>query len=429
MLSINKLRKRNISSSNTNNSDDIHSQYIEDYQLYFDNALNKTKYKDYYDEKLLGECILLDVSTSNLINGDEKYLTTLPNDNLFIGQILELSFQDNDIEHWLLTDKEHLAILSHKKFKVRPCNYILKWMYKGVLYKIPCIVSNQTKYTLGVSTQVAGISEGSSRYQILMSFNYISKVIDEGQRFIFNNNAWKTTQVDFISDKGLLSILLGQDSINTEIDNTDLEVAGYYANKHTYTYNIPTSFEVSKDNAYQLLYSIKDEIGKDFDYSLVTATTTTNNTLVNITNNKGIITIKGIGIGTGSIKLSVPIGETTKDFNINFEVKAIVPDKITYDPDFSQGTMIKQYVTDVVTISRFKNGIQDNTLKINYSFDTNTQTLINSKKIIITKVSDSSFTIKNALVTVKTIIYVTVNDVDTGTKVLDNFPLTLINGI
>lgn len=427
MVSINKLRKRNLS-SNTNNSDDIYSQYIEDYQLYFDNALNKTKYKDYYDEKLLGECILLDVSTSNLINGDEKYLTTLPNDNLCIGEILELSFQDNDIEHWLLTDKEHLAILSHKKFKVRPCNYILKWMYKGVLYKIPCIVSNQTKYTLGVSTQVAGISEGSSRYQILMSFNSISKVIDEGQRFIFNNNAWKTTQVDFISDKGLLSILLGQDSINTEIDNTDLEVAGYYANKHTYTYNIPTSFEVSKDNTYQLLYSIKDETGKDFDYSLISVTTT-NNTLVNITNNKGIITIKGVGIGTGSIKLSIPIGETTKDFDINFEVKAVVADKITYEINFSQGTSIKQYVTSILTVTKYLNGIKDSVPKISYSFDTLGQTLIANKKIIVTQTGDNLLSIKNALINTTNVVYLSVIDSVSGEKILDNEPITFIKGI
>ena len=428
MLSINKLRKRNLG-SNINNSDDIHSQYVEDYQLYFDNALNKTKYKDYYEEKLIGECILLDVSTSNAINGDEKYLTTLPNDNLSIGQILELSFQDNDIEHWLLTDKEHLAILSHKKFKVRPCNYILKWMYKGVLYKMPVIVSNQTKYTLGVSTQVAGISEGASRYQILTSYNDFSKVIDEGQRFIFNNNAWKTTQVDFISEKGLLSILLGQDSINTEIDNTDLEVAGYYANKHTYTYNIPTSFEVSKDNAYQLLFSIKDETGKDFDYSLVTATTT-NNTLVSITNNKGVITIKGIGIGTGNIKLSVPIGEITKDFDISFEVKAIVADKITYDPDFSQGTMIKQYVTSILTVTKYLNGIKDLTVpKISYSFDTLGQTLIANKKIIVSQTGDNLLSIKNALINTTTIVHLSVVDSVSGEKILDNEPITFIKGI
>jgi hypothetical protein len=56
----------------------------------------------------------------------------------------------------------------------------------------------------------------------------------------------KVTQIDYVSNKGLLSILLGQTAINYEVDNLDLEIANYKTVNHTYTYNIPTSFEVSK---------------------------------------------------------------------------------------------------------------------------------------------------------------------------------------
>jgi hypothetical protein len=112
MSSLNKLRKRN---NKTNYSDDIYSQYIEDYQLYFDSVLNKTDYIDYYNEAINGKCIILDVSFNNANNGDEKYITTLPNSNLYIGQILSLKFED-DIKFWLITEKEHLAIPSHDKF-------------------------------------------------------------------------------------------------------------------------------------------------------------------------------------------------------------------------------------------------------------------------------------------------------------------------
>jgi hypothetical protein len=262
-----------------------------------------------------------------------------------------------------------------------------------------------------------------------MSNNDNTKTIKVGQRFLFNDGAWKVTQIEYISSKDCIrSILLGQDSINTEIDDIDNEVAGAYENKHTYTYDIPTNFEVSNGSEYTINYSIKDETGKDFDYSLVTVTTS-DNTLVQVTNNNGVISLKGLAVGTGSIKISIPIGSTSKDFDIAFEVKEVVVDKVEYKTNFSQGTTIKQYVTNLVTITRLINGVQDNTLKINYSFDSNAQSLIDSKKIIVTKVSDLSFNIKNALVNVKTTIYLTVNDTDKGTKILDNFPLVLTSGI
>jgi hypothetical protein len=311
----------------------------------------------------------------------------------------------------------------------KECNHLFKWMYKGVLHTAYGIGTNQTKNILGIDSIQAGIIESDSRYNIQMSNNDNTKTIKVGQRFLFNDGAWKVTQIEYISTKDCIrSILLGQDSINTEIDDVDNEIAGASINKHTYTYDIPTNFEVSKDNTYNLVFSIKDENGKDFDYSLVTVTTT-NNTLVQVSNTNGVISVKGLAVGSGTIKLSVPIGSTSKDFDILFEVKEVVADKIEYKYDFKQGTAIKQYVTDLVTITRLINGVQDNTLKVNYSFDSNAQSLIDSKKIIVTKVSDLSFNIKNALITVPTTIYLTVNDVDKGTKVLDNFPLVLTSGL
>ena len=103
MTSINKLRKRNLSSS-TNSTDDIYGQYLSDYQLYFDNALNKTKYKDKYNNNINGECVLLDVSNNNDKNGDEKWITTLPNSNIEFLSFISLDFAKDLTQYWVVED-------------------------------------------------------------------------------------------------------------------------------------------------------------------------------------------------------------------------------------------------------------------------------------------------------------------------------------
>jgi hypothetical protein len=277
----------------------------------------------------------------------------------------------------------------------KECNHLFKWMYKGVLHTAYGIGTNQTKYTLGTDSIQAGIIESDSRYNIQMSNNDNTKTIKVGQRLLFNDGAWKVTQIEYISTKDCIrSILLGQDSINTEIDDVDNEIAGAFVNQHTYTYDIPTSFEVSNGSEYTINYSIKDENGKDFDYSLVTVTTD-DNTLVQVTNNNGVISVKGLAVGTGSVKLSVPIGSTSKDFDIAFEVKEVVVDKVEYKTNFSQGTTLKTYMSTTASISKFVNSIVDSSAVINFTLDSIGTTLLNAGNISITRKTNTSFQIKN----------------------------------
>ena len=307
--------------------------------------------------------------------------------------------------------------------KMKRCNYNLKWMYNGNLYETMSIITNQTKYTLGISTIVAGITEGDSRYVITLPYNSKTKNIKVGQRFIFNSNAWKATQTDFVSEVGIMSVLLGQDSINNEIDNTDLEIAGYYANKHTYVYDIPTSINVEKYKSINLVYSIKDETGKEFDYSLVTVKNTSN--LIQVDNNKGVISIKGLDIGTGSITLSVPSGEVSKEFAINFEVKSVVPDKIEYKVISSNAYTFIKMVGAEISVQKLINGVADTTLKVDYKVPTNIQTLITNGSLSITTKSDNSIYIRNKSVTTPTTFVIEFFDKATNSKICESPTITL----
>jgi hypothetical protein len=118
---MNKLRKRTL---NTSGDDNISNQYMEDYKLYFDNALNKTKYQDKYNSNINGECVILDVSEFNQKNGDEKWITTLPNSNIELLSVIALDFGKNITNYWIVEDKEELAIKSHDKFKISPLYHL-----------------------------------------------------------------------------------------------------------------------------------------------------------------------------------------------------------------------------------------------------------------------------------------------------------------
>ena len=303
------------------------------------------------------------------------------------------------------------------------CNQLLKWMFKGNLYSTQSIVTNQTKYTLGMDVLVSGISEADSRFQVQLPYNNITKNIAIGQRFIFNDGAWKVTQTDRVSEEGLYNLLLGQDSINPELDDVDNEIAGAFANKHTYTYDIPTSINVEKDKSINLVYSIKDEIGKEFDYSLVTVKNTSN--LIQVDNNKGVISIKGLDIGTGSITLSVPSGEVSKDFVINFEVKSVVADKIDYIVTSSNAYTFIKMVGSQISVQKLINGVADTTLQVDYKVPTNIQTLITNGSLSITTKSDNSIYIRNKSVTTLTTFVIEFFDKATNNKIAETPTITL----
>lgn len=147
MVSIHDLKNRK---NNQLIDNSIYNQYIQDYKYYFDNTLNKCTYVDKYDTTIKGECVLLDVSNYNQIEGDEKYITTLPDSKIELGTILKLNFAKNETESWFVYDTENLAIPSHKKFKLSPRNFegFLRTKYDAEQSIDTKIKNNETDLTL-----------------------------------------------------------------------------------------------------------------------------------------------------------------------------------------------------------------------------------------------------------------------------------------
>ena len=150
-----KLKNRN-SSHNQSNKNGIYNQYIQDYKYYFNNALNKCKYSNKYNRELSGECIILDVSTFNQKNGDEKYITTFPNSKLQIGDVIELEFAKDTTECWIIEEKENLPIPSHDKFKISPLYF-------------PAIVIRNNKESYNIDTKVVNKNDDLDKKLIYYS--------------------------------------------------------------------------------------------------------------------------------------------------------------------------------------------------------------------------------------------------------------------
>jgi len=384
--------------------DNPNQRVIDDSTYMFIETLNSVEGNDIYIDDIPSKAYITNSTNPNNETKEERTISVLVEQIIKTGSYIK--GYDDSVYLVIAGVDNHI---SHKESKIRKCNHLLKWMYKGIIFETLSIAENNTKYTEGIKSNVSGITEISAMFNVRIPNNLITKNLQEGQRIILNGNAWRMTQVDFVTLEGLLSITLGKDSINSEVDDVENEIAGRWENKHTYTYNIPTSFEVSKDSTYQLNYSIKDETDKDFDYSLVTVTTT-NNALVQITNTNGVITIKGVGIGIGNIKLSIPVGETSKEFNIAFEVKSIVVDKIEYGtPEFSNGTSLKVLCATTIKCTKYLNGIAQD-LTIEWELDSVGQSLLASKKIALINKSNNEVQIKNLTVSVPTNIGISIRD-------------------
>jgi len=395
----------------------------------FDVVVNSIDGKDIYiNEATTPIKGVIDISRKQTADTEmEERLQVYPN-LIKRGDYIKFKVNDTDtLRTYLIKskiDKKH----GYDEGIFEECNYDVKFIVDNTLYTIPAIVTNNTKYTLGIkSIGGSSIIEGDGMFGLVLSNNDTSRLIKIDQRFIVNGQAWKATQTDRVTTKGVLAVLLGETAINYETDDMVLGIADYKTViPHTYTYNIPTTFELTNGTSANLVYSIKDETGQDIDYSGVAVTSSS--ALINITNTNGVISISGVDIGTNSMKLSVTLGGVLKEFDIAFEVKTdVIAPIISYSTNFSQSiTALKTYMTNVLSVSKLSNGVIDNSLQINYSFDANTQTLILQNKIIVTAKSPSSISIKNTSITSPTDIYLTVSDSSNGIKILDTQKITLV---
>ena len=270
----------------------------------------------------------------------------------------------------------------------KKCNYTLKWIMDGKYYETPSIVTNNTKYTLGIKSQSSsGLTEADGMFGVIISYNDIVKKIPLGKRFIVNGQAWEVTQLDHSSVPNVLSILLGETSKVSENDDLENEIADRWVHNYTISLN-STSQSIEETSTYQLNPVVKDNNQE-----------ISNENVVYESSNPEIATVDKNGLVTalkeGNCVISCSIGEAIVDLALTIIAKTTIPiTNYTTTWTNNNGALLRLMSSTTVTCVKTIDGIEDN-LVVNYTLDSISSNLVAQKKLTITKVSDASYTIKN----------------------------------
>lgn len=350
---------------------------------------------------------------TRLVNNDnnplEKKIFVRPDTNVEVGDYIVYP----DITYLVLEVENNL--ISPRATSTK-CNHLLKWMYKGELYECPAIVSNNTKYTEGIKTEVSGITEQSAMFNIQVPDMLKTKMLDSDQRFIINNMAWKVTLPDR-TNEGLLILTLGKSSKNNETDNFELGIADYYTVKHNYNTTCDNLISIKKGNNYNLIYSFTDN-NQPIDSNLITIENTSNLISINKSTD-GKITITGVDIGTGSFKVKLNLTDEVREFVVNFDIVSnVVPDKIDYKVITSNNYTYRPKEGATLSSTKYINGIVDSTLVVDYSLDAIGTSLLSKGNITIVKKSNTELQVRNVNISTPMSFTITITDKDNGTVIL-----------
>jgi uncharacterized protein YjdB len=299
--------------------------------------------------------------------------------------------------------------------KMTRCNYILKWMDDEGLHEQPCMVINNTKYTGGIKNLTSGITEVDAMVNITIQNNENTNKIGYGKRLYTMKNAWQVTLIDDITTENTLSWTLGKDSLSTEVDDIINGICDAYANQYTITLN-STSQTLSVGGTYQITASVSNN-NKPVSNPNINWTSS-DNTIATV--NNGLVT----AITSGNCIISCNIGSVQAELSLVVVENTSTEPVISYGYDFSQTTIIKEFVTSILTCTKTIDAVSS-PLNISYNFDSLGQSLISSGKITVTTKSSSSIAIKNVSVSTNTVIHITVLDSIDNTKILDNIEITL----
>lgn len=316
--------------------------------------------------------------------------------------------------------------------KVSQGNYVVM---NGVQYLIIDVEEqlSQSVYDIGVFRKALPLLVGST-YKPIMGIvdrNKVNIVSTQGIQAEYDQynfiipklgNSKVSVNTEIVWDGGIYTTI----SVDTTKDGL-LVVTGKYKdvyNPHIYTITLNSNSQTLKETEnYTIIPSCTDN-GQVVTSPVVTYISSATN----------IATISATGVvscvGVGSTTIICTYNGVSSILQLVVEAKPITP-VVSYTDNWSQPintTGLKQYVTAVYTVTRSTNAVVENPY-VDYVFDSAGQSLILNKKIIVTRISDNSFSVKNALITSTMTCHVTITDHADGHIIKDNQLLTFIKGI
>lgn len=176
------------------------------------------------------------IAIINSDNLDEKYIYSLPDEDVQIGDLFYWS--DN---YWLITERDANTEL-YTRARALQCNYLLKWV--EVIDGDPqiieqwCYVEDGTKYMTGeLEDRHFIVTRGDNRIAITIARNEHTKLFNRTCRFLVDDSGTNELLSYDLSkplkaghtynDKGIYQFVLSESNY-TDNDNMELGIADYY---------------------------------------------------------------------------------------------------------------------------------------------------------------------------------------------------------
>ena len=165
-----------------------------------------------------------------LTNKDKEYqkimFLNVANDTAIqVGDIMNWSLDNGDIEKWLLIQEEKKINGTYKTFWIVRCNYLMKWIDRqGHLQQSWSyfVSSLDSKIKGNFRTWNSLITPQPNKYAELLMPRYS---IDRATNFIVEEESWTVVEYDHTSVPGVIYLSLTENKINSIYDDVENNIA------------------------------------------------------------------------------------------------------------------------------------------------------------------------------------------------------------
>jgi hypothetical protein len=290
--------------------------------------------------------IIIDDSVDiDILKQDDKRIMTnsnlVKNGDLFTWQNIV----------WLVLIDDIVSVGNYYKFRVRPCNYNLKWItangtVSGNGMGVPCAARNQTLYSLGVRSNYDIIETLNAKASIEIPNSEEVRQITRGDIFYIGGDSYYVTMTDRVSFPNVLHMLLAQDELNTQTEEDDI-IDKKLINTTIEIINIDNVAEITLLNSLQLIIKTK------FNGSVVdnpTITYLSSDDDIAVINSSGLI----MPIAEGSVTITANSSAAQSQDSFLLNIVPVVSDN--YKTHIIGDELITVYETNNYEANFYNNG-------------------------------------------------------------------------
>ena len=155
---------------------------------------------------------------------DDKFMICSMSTPIVVGDI---GIWDKYNEHYIVVSDEKKTVESNKRFKIYPCNYLLKWVdIKGKSDRESyCVVEDATMYTDGIKEETI-IKYQDQMIKIAIPSSAEVNKFKEDDRLFVDGKFYVITSANRLT-KGITR-LTAVSTLRSEYDNEELGIADYF---------------------------------------------------------------------------------------------------------------------------------------------------------------------------------------------------------